>query len=122
MRDELLTSSYDLPSDHRHKGNGVGCLTDNDFTKYFDSDDQELLEAMTKYEADISIQPEWFNEDPFETEHQTWTRKKLTPAKMDDHSGLTGDDQSTLTSSNELADFDEAYVDASWFDDDFDQT
>ena len=113
MRDELLSSSFDLPSDHRHKDNGVGCLTDNDFTKYFDSDDQELLEAMTKYEVDVSVQPEWFNEDPFETEHQTWTRKK---------SGLTGDEQSMLTSSNELGDFDESYVDASWFDDDFDQT
>ena len=118
----MFSTGFDSPSEHRHKGNDVGCLTDNDFNKYFDSDDQELLEAMTKYELDVNVQPEWFYEDPFEIEHDSWTRTNLTPTIPDD-SGLVGDNQSSAsTKSDELADLDESYVDPSWFDGDFDQT
>ena len=119
----MFSTSSDSPSERRHKGNGVGLLTDNDFNKYFDSDDQELLEAMTKYEVDVNVQPEWFKEDPFEIEHDSWNRTYLTPTKPDDRSCLVGDNQSsTLTKSIELADLDESYVDPSWFDGDFGQT
>ena len=122
VQDEVFSTGFDSPSEHWHKGNGVGCLTDNDFNKYFDSDDQDLLEAMTKYEVDVNVQPEWFYEDPFEIEHDSWTRTNLTPTIPDD-SGLVGDNQSsTSTKSDKLADLDESYVDPSWFDGDFDQT
>ena len=130
MLDPDLTAVSDQES-----CNQMGNMSDSDFNKYFDSDDQELLEAMKSYEVDVNVDPEWFI-DLDEAEFCELPKSKLndntsTSNNASQNNGGRGtccmpaaNDSSPTPSTSDkskIADAwcsEESYVDPSWFDED----
>ena len=130
----MLSSDLNAKSD-KELCSCIGNLKDTDFDKYFDSDDQELLEAMKNYEMDVCVKPEWFGdleESEFYDLPQTETNKSGKSGDSTSQNNYETDSRIRLTAKIDGGQFpsvrhdrtvdsgysDKCYVDPSWFDED----
>lgn len=129
VQDEIFDNDASSTDDRKH-ANGSYTLTEvsdaNVVEKYFENNDTELLEAMKKYELDIDIKPEWFDDwDEIETGEPT--KQANTSSGSDGKSchctNASEERNETKTAFLESGENDfeyyQNYIDPAWFDEEF---